>query len=141
MCTHGNPRSPAGRHGEQFYRLRNAIMNHPPRLDARAARASTRARMTEATPAPVPGSDAELQGPCCGGTGRSPAPVRTRFECSTCGGIGLVTGEPCSACDGRGYGLPCWALRQPFRLRGGDCVLCEPPRRAPSPCHVTASLD
>jgi hypothetical protein len=68
--------------GEQFYRLRNAIMNHPSRSESRAARASApRESDSDAPPAPA----APPERPpcrCCGGSGLEPPLVCTCFECS-----------------------------------------------------------
>ena len=113
--------------GEAFFRLRNTIMNLPPRSGSAARGSSAPAR------APDPGPHCT----CCGGTGLSPPRVRTRFECSACGGAGLVKGESCLHCDGRGYHVG----RSPAVPSAGGC--CEP-HRTVSPRHVprrmTASL-
>ena len=144
--------------GDAFFRLRNTIMNMPPRAASasRAARATAHARSPDAPthapdsatlPAPVvPAEGMRPQCECCGGTGLSPPPTRTRFECSACGGAGLIKGEPCFHCDGRGYHVgrspeanP--VARSPAVPSAGGC--CEP-HRTVSPRHVprrmTASL-
>ena len=143
---------------DAFFRLRNTIMNIPPRSASasmppraasasRAARASTRARSPDAPahapdsatlPVPVvPAEGMRPQRECCGGTGLSPPPTRTRFACSACGGAGLVKGVSCFHCDGRGYHV----VRSPAVPSAGGC--CEP-HRTVSPRHVprrmTASL-
>ena len=101
--------------GDAFFRLRNSIMNLPPRAASasRAARAPAHTRSPDAPvhapdsdtlPAPVaPAEWMRPQCECCGGTGLSPPPARARFECSACGGAGLVKGESCFVCDGRGH--------------------------------------
>lgn len=38
------------------------------------------------------------RGPSCNGRGDVP--------CDTCGGTAVITGQPCTGCDGRGY-FPC----------------------------------
>ena len=124
--------------GEQFYRLRNAIMNHPSRSESRAARASApRESDSDAPPAPA----APPERPpcrCCGGSGLEPPLVRTRFECSACGGAGLVKGESCYVCDGRGYHVGHSPEANPVERSpavpsaGG----CREPHRTSSPRHV-----
>ena len=147
--------------GEAFFRLRNTIMNLPPRSGSAARGSSARARASDSdcasAPAravdsgdlPAPAVPAERGRPhctCCGGTGLSPPLVRTRFECSACGGAGLVKGESCFHCDGRGYHVGCSpeanpVVRSPAVPSAGGC--CEP-HRTTSPRHVprrmTASL-
>ena len=85
--------------GDAFFRLRNAIMNLPPRSGSAARSSSVQAHASDSdrasAPARVSDSDAlhvpvapagRPQCQCCGGTGLSPPLVRTRFECSACGG-------------------------------------------------------
>ena len=61
--------------GDAFYRLRNAIMNHPPRSDSAALALQSRARATK----------------------------RVRFSCEFCGGMGHIKDSTCVHCEGRGY--------------------------------------
>ena len=141
--------------GEAFFRLRNTIMNLPPRSGSAARGSSARARASDSDCAvdsgglPAPAVPAERSGPpctCCGGTGLSPPLVRARFECPACGGAGLLKDESCFHCGGRGYHVGCPpeanpVERSPAVPSAGGC--CEP-HRTTSPRHVprrmTASL-
>ena len=130
--------------GDVFFRLRNTIMNLPPRAApaTRAARASVPTHASGSC-ASSTASSAKLplgtgrppsQCQCCGGTGLAPPSVCTRLECSACGGVGLIKGEPCFVCDGRGYHVGC----SPAVPSAGGC---REPHRTASPRHVAASLE
>eukprot|EP00966_Prymnesium_polylepis_P231964 5366489-Prymnesium_polylepis.1 len=61
-------------------------MNHPPRSETRAARASASARVPTSGPSDAVPAPAQPPCLCCGGSGVAPPLVRARFECSACGG-------------------------------------------------------
>ena len=112
--------------GEQFYRLRSTIMNHPSRSESRAARACAEA--------PAPDSRAPFT-PATGCS--SPAPesplVHSRFVCPARRGgrAGLVKGEPCYVCGGCGYHVG----QEPAVPSAGGC---REPRQSSRTSHRIA---
>ena len=122
--------------GEAFFRLRNVIMNLPPRSGSAARSRGVQAR--EARPrdsgcahAPESGSDTS---PVAQSTGLPPSPKHVRFTCCACGGVGLVKGEPCYVCGGCGYHVG----RSPAVPSAGGC---REPLCPSGPRPVAASLE
>ena len=121
--------------GEAFFRLRNVIMNLPPRSGS-AARSrgvqTCEARTQDSDCDRTPESDSDSS-PVAQNTGLPPSPEHVRFLCCSCGGVGRVKDEPCYACGGCGFHVG----RSPAVPSAGGC---REPHRTASPRHVPCRM-